>query len=348
MTNQDSPDALLRLWPDYQPTPIIALPDLAAQLGVGSIHIKNEGMRPLGSFKSLGGMYAGLRALALHANFDSIEQLANTGPHSNLPPLVCASDGNHGLAVAAGAKLVGGPAKVYLPSAVPQSRANRILSEGAEVVWVNGTYETAVRAAADAAERGEGLLIDDTTDLLDAPVVLDVMAGYSVIAREVRDELNAGSLLPPTHIFLQAGVGGFAAAIAQGLIGNLVTPAKIIIVEPDNAACVYAGLKAGKVVLCEGSLDTVAEMLACGQASAPALKVLADLQVDAITVSEAQLIDAPFQLIKAGGPKSTPSGATGLAGLLAVLNDKQQAEQLALDQTSRVLLFATEGPIPLS
>jgi diaminopropionate ammonia-lyase len=346
MTIQDSPDALLRLWPNYQPTPIIALPDLAAQLAVGSIHIKNEGLRPLGSFKSLGGMYAGLRALAHHANINSIEQLVKTGPHPDLPPLVCASDGNHGLAVAAGARLAGAVAKVYLPSAVPQSRANRILNEGAEVVWVNGTYETAVRAAADAAERGEGLLIDDTTHLLDAPVVLDVMAGYGVIAREVRDELTAGALLPPTHIFLQAGVGGFAAALAQGLVSSLAHPAKIIVVEPANAACICTGLKAGKVVLCDGSLDTVAEMLACGEASAPALKVLMDLQVNAITVSEAQLIDAPVQLQTAGGPISTPSGATGFAGLVAALNEPFLVDKFNLNAHSRILLFATEGPIP--
>ncbi len=346
MTNQDSPDALLRLGPNYQPTPIITLPDLAAQLGLASIHIKNEGLRPLGSFKSLGGMYAGLRALAHHAHVNSIEQLVATGPHPHLPPLVCASDGNHGLAVAAGAKLAGVTARVYLPSAVPQSRANRILNEGAEVVWVDGTYETAVRAAAEAADRGDGLLIDDTTHELDSPVVQDVMDGYGVIAREVRDEINAGFLPPPTHIFLQAGVGGFAAAIAQGLVSQLVAPAKIIVVEPEKAACIYAGLMAGKVVLCDGSLDTVAEMLACGEASAPALKVLMELDVDAITVSETQLINAPIQLLEAGGPKSTPSGATGFAGLLEALDNKILAKKLALDPDSRILLFATEGPIP--
>lgn len=347
MTIQDTPEALLRLWPDYQPTPIIALPELAARLGVASIHIKNEGKRPLGSFKSLGGMYAGLRALAAHANMSSIEHLVKGGPHPHLPPLVCASDGNHGLAVAAGAKLAGVTAQVYLPAAVPQSRANRILKEGGSVVWVNGTYETAVRAAADAANRGEGILIDDTTDVLDAPVVRDVMAGYGVIAREVRELLDTNEIEAPTHLFLQAGVGGFAAAIAEGLVARLASPAKITVVEPENAACIKAGLAAGKVVLCEGTLDTLAEMLACGEASTPALKILQDLAVDAVTVSEQQLRKAPDLLLAAGGPASTPSGSTGFAGMLAALADETLTKHLALGKDSRILLFATEGPIPV-
>jgi diaminopropionate ammonia-lyase len=108
----------------------------------------------------------------------------------DLPPLVCASDGNHGLAVAAGARLAGAPARVYLPAIVPQSRANRILNEGAEVVRIDGTYEDAVEAAANAARKGEGILIADTTDLPNDPAVADVMAGYGVIAREVRDVLD--------------------------------------------------------------------------------------------------------------------------------------------------------------
>ena len=97
------------------------------------------------------------------------------------------------------------------------------------------------------------------------------MAGYGIIAKEVRDEMDAGTLEPPTHLFLQAGVGGFAAAIADGLKSRMAAPAKIIIVEPETAACVKAGLAAGHVVRFAGSLDTSAEMLSCGEASAPPL-----------------------------------------------------------------------------
>lgn len=343
----DIPESLLALWPDYQPTPLVALPSLASSLELAAVTIKNEGKRPLGSFKSLGGMYAGLRALARHAGIATIAELVATGPHKDLPPLVCASDGNHGLAVAAGAKLAGAPARVYLPAIVPQSRANRILNEGAEVVRIDGTYEDAVEAAASAARKGEGILIADTTDLPNDPAVADVMAGYGVIAREVRDALDAGSLAAPTHLFLQAGVGGFAAAIADGLIARLAAPARIIVVEPESAACVKSGLAAGHVVRFDGSLDTSAEMLSCGEASAPALARLQALDVESMTVTEDALHKAVETIHAHGGPATTPSGATGFAGLLTALDNETLRARFAFGNDSRVLLFATEGPIPV-
>lgn len=342
----DTPESLLALWPDYAPTPLVSLPVLAGQLALAAITIKDEGKRPLGSFKSLGGMYAGLRALARHAGTGTISALVKTAPHHDLPPLVCASDGNHGLAVAAGARLAGASARIYLPAIVPQSRANRILGEGGDVVRIDGTYEDAVEAAANAARKGEGILIADTTDQPGDPAVEDVMSGYGIIAKEVRAELDAGALALPTHVFLQAGVGGFAAAVADGLKSRMAPPARIIIVEPENAACVKAGLAAGSVVRFAGSLDTAAEMLSCGEASRPALARLRSHHVDAVTVTETALANALETLTNAGGPATTPSGAIGFAGLLTALENETLKARLELGPASRILLFATEGPVP--
>jgi diaminopropionate ammonia-lyase len=344
----DTPESLLALWPDYKPTPLVSLPALSSQLGIAALTIKDEGKRPLGSFKSLGGMYAGLRALARHASIDTIGKLVKTAPHRHLPPLVCASDGNHGLAVAAGAKLAGASARIYLPAIVPQSRANRILNEGGEVIRIDGTYEDAVEAAAEAARKGQGILIADTTDQPQDLAVDDVMSGYGIIAKEVRADLDAGTLVPPTHIFLQAGVGGFAAAMADGLKARMAAPAMIIIVEPESAACVKAGLATGHVVRFAGSLDTAAEMLSCGEASRPALSRLQAHGVEAVTVTEVALSNALETLEKHGGPATTPSGATGFAGLIAALESPTLRERFNLDPDSRVLLFATEGPVPVA
>src|SRR5438270_2585632 len=93
---------LRRLSPAYAPTPLLDLPRLAARLGVAQVLAKDEGRRMLGSFKSLGGTYAGLRALARAAGTD-IAGLVAARPERQ-PALVCASDGNHGLAVAAAAR----------------------------------------------------------------------------------------------------------------------------------------------------------------------------------------------------------------------------------------------------
>ncbi|MFO1069842.1 MAG: pyridoxal-phosphate dependent enzyme [Geminicoccaceae bacterium] len=334
---------LMRLSPAYAATPLLDLPRLAARLGVAQLLVKDEGRRMLGSFKSLGGTYAGLRALARHAGTE-VPALLAARP-AGLPPLLCASDGNHGLAVAAAARMAGGPARIYLHSGVPAVRAARIEAEGAEIAWVRGTYDDAVDAAARSARAGGGILVADTTDEPDDPVVGDVMAGYGVMAAEIRRAVDAAGGATPTHLFVQAGVGGLAAAMADGLRGWLAPPAVIVAVEPATTPSVSAALAAGSPVRVAGSLDTVAEMLSCGEASAPALRVLQRQGARAMTVSEEALAAAPVLLHEAGGPATTASGATGLAGLAAALADAALAAELGLDAGSRVLLLATEADL---
>ena len=319
---------LRRLSPDYAPTPLLDLPMLAAGFGVDQVLVKDESKRALGSFKSLGGTYAGLRALARHAGC-SIARLCET-PQPGLPPLICASDGNHGLAVAAAARYAGSAARVYLHATVPAWRAARIEALGAAIVWVDGTYDDAVDAA---ARDGTGILIADTTDDPHDPVVADVMAGYGVIAEEIRAQIGLGPR--PTHLFVQAGVGGLAAAMAAGL-AEWMAPGVIIAVEPEGVACVTAALAAGRPVRLPGSLDTAAEMLSCGEASAPALAVLHRHGAQAMTVTEDELVEAREMLPEAGGPATTASGAAGFAGFV-------HAARLDMDPWSRVLVLVTEA-----
>jgi diaminopropionate ammonia-lyase len=346
MNPLETPQALVRLWPKYEPTPLIDLPRLAARCRLAKVMIKDEGRRLYGSFKVLGGMYAGLRALTRAARLSDMATLVAQRPHDSLPALICASDGNHGLAVAAGAQLAGAPARVYLHSSVPQARARRIAARGAEIVWVPGTYDDAVREAAAAAARGEGLLISDTTDQEDDAVVADVLAGYGLMAQEVVDQLRAMGDERPTHLFVQAGVGGLAAALAEGVRGQMGGDRRVVVVEPDQAACVGPALKAGRVQRIPGDLKTVAEMLSCGEASVPALKILLRHAAMAITVSEAALADAVRTLASHDGPATTPSGAAGLAGLLTALPGSPLAREVGIDENSRVLLVASEGPVP--
>lgn len=347
MNSPETPQSLVRLWPSYQPTPLIDLPRLATRCRLAKVVLKDEGRRLFGSFKVLGGMYAGLRALARAAGLpDMATLMAAQRPRASLPALICASDGNHGLAVAAGAQLAGAPARVYLHSGVPQTRARRIAQRGAEIVWVHGTYDDSVKEAAAAAAHGEGLLIADTTDQEDDEVVADVLAGYGLMAQEVVDQLRAMGDERPTHLFVQAGVGGLAAAMAEGVRGQMGGDRRVVIVEPDKAACVGAALKAGHVQPIPGDLKTVAEMLSCGEASAPAMKILLRHTATAITVSETALADAVRTLASHDGPATTPSGAAGLAGLLTALPGSQLARELGIDENSRVLLVASEGPVP--
>jgi diaminopropionate ammonia-lyase len=348
-TPTDSPAALLRLWsqsdppsnPISEPTPLLDLPRLAARCGVAQVLVKDEGTRLLGSFKTLGGMYAGLRALTRAAGLPGIATLV-AARRSDLPALLCASAGNHGLAVAAAARLAGAPARIYLHESVPRERARWIAEQGAEIVWISGTYDDAVDEARRAAASGDGLLISDISEREDDPVVADVMAGYGLMAQEIADQLRVQDKRP-THLFVQAGVGGLAAAMAEGLRDHLAEPRRIVVVEPGQAPCVAAALAAGRVERVNGDLDTAAEMLACGEPSAPALRLLLRHGATALLVGEAALRDAPAVLAEEGGPTTTESGAAGLAGLLKARPGSAEAARLGLDAGSRILLFATEA-----
>ena len=304
--------------------------------------MKDEGKRALGNFKSLGGLSAGLKALARAAGAASVEELL-AQPRSNLPPLICASAGNHGLAVAAAARLAGTRAHVYLHAQVPAARAERILGVGADIIPVSGTFDDAVDAAVQAAQRGEGLLIADTSSRADDMVVNEVIDGYRTIAVEVVKQLDRRGGQPPSHLFVQAGVGGLAAALATGLNGHLTAATWLIVVEPSAAPCVATALSAGQPVHVPGSLTSKAVMLACGEASAPAVAILKKHDAVAIAIDEKQLAEAERTMSELGGPATTATGAAGLAGLLAASPGSDLAKQLGIDAHSSVLLIATES-----
>ena len=335
---------LLSLSPAYAPTPLLDLGALAKQLGVAQVLVKDEGSRMLGSFKSLGGVYAGLRALARAAGTNVAGVLKASDRPAALPALVCASDGNHGLAVAAAAHFAGASALIYLHSRVPAIRARRIEAQGAEIRWVEGAYDDAVDAAAKASKAGAGILVADTSDDPSDAIVADVMSGYGIIAAEIRDQVEAAGHRRPTHLFVQAGVGGLACAMAEGLQSWLAPPARFIVVEPERAACVAAALAEHRLVRVAGDLETVAEMLSCGKASAPALEALRRAGARTLTVSEAELAEAPRRLRNGGGPFTTPSGAAGFAGLLRAKAEGAAAD-FAIDATSRVLVLVTEAEL---
>ena len=242
------------------PTRLIGLPLLAREARVASVWVKAECDRPLGNFKSLGGTSAALKALA------------RFGGDATQTTLICASDGNHGLAVAAAARKAGARARIFLPAGATPVRVARIVAQSAQLEMVHGTYDDAVNQAAAAAARGEGILVPDTSGDPNDRGVRDVMDGYAQMAREVLEQMQGRAQL--THVFAQAGVGGLAAALAEGLMPHLRDPSRLVVVEPETAACVAAGLRAGHPVTVAGDLETCAEMLSCGTASAGALEIL--------------------------------------------------------------------------
>lgn len=316
---------LLTACPRHAETPLIAMPDLAAACGVGQVWVKDERQRMgLGSFKALGAAFVIARAASEARGRDAAWDSALAGQ-----TYVTASAGNHGLSVAAGARLFGARAIIYLAETVPEPFAARLRATGAEVVRAGAAYEASMDAALAAAEaHGWTLLSDSSWTGYTAPA-LGVMEGYVQLAAETVARMETA----PSHILLQAGVGGLAGAVAAHARLAWGDGPEIIVVEPDAAPALAESVRAGRVVTAEGPVSSMGRL----DCKTPSLIALQGLSRDAdrfVTVTEAEAATGVTRL--AGfGLATTPSGGAGLAALLA---------GLTLGATARVLAIVSEGP----
>jgi diaminopropionate ammonia-lyase len=354
---------------DYQPTPLVELKQQAASLGLSEVHVKDEGRRlGLRSFKALGGAYAVIRLVlerlsattGKHASLSELPRSAsgslaydrtrNTGGTARFHEVAkgmvfaCATDGNHGQSVAAGAHLVGARAVIFVHEGVTPERVDAISKFGAEIRVVKGSYDDAVAEAKVQAKFNGWTLLSDTTWPGYTDIPQWVMQGYSLITAEALKQLAR----PPTHVFLQAGVGGMAAAIAYTM--NEAWPqaeVKFVVVEPDRAACLLASAKAGKAVAIEPQEPTLMSMLECYEPSLLAWDVLSPLVTAFVAVGEQQAVEAmkvlAFPLKGDRGIVAGESGAAGLAGLLYALATPELAAAVGLGHKSRILLINTES-----
>ena len=339
-------------WTGYEPTPLRNQWRLAEELGLGSVWVKDESGRfGLGSFKALGGAYGVRQAMRAR------------GAEAGKLTVTCASDGNHGRAVAWGAMRFGCDAVIYLPAHVTEARAEAIRSFGARVVRVDGEYDDAVaRADRDAREKG-WTVISDTSYPGYMEIPREVMVGYTVMVGEVMGHVRAswpthkvsqpthrGSadmVSSPTHVFIQGGVGGLAAAVIGHLWERLGERRPVaVIVEPETADCLLSSARAGRPVPSRGDLHTVMAGLSCREVSPLAWEVVGTGAHAFMTVPEEGI--APLMRRAAGGGmgeafEGGESGVAGLLGLIEVARDEGRRGAVGLDERSRVLVFNTEG-----
>jgi diaminopropionate ammonia-lyase len=344
----------IRGWPGYRQTNLLPLPGLAAALGLRAIWYKDESSRfGLGSFKALGGAYAVYRVLAAAVKEatgkepSSAELMA--GAHKDIVgaiTIATATDGNHGRSVAWGAQLFGCRCIVYIHAEVSEGRCEAIAHYGAEVRRIEGNYDDSVhRVAADAKTHG-WTIVSDTSYEGYKDVPRTVMEGYGLIGIETLDELPAEAR--PTHLFIQGGVGGLAAATTALLWQKLGGERpQVVVVEPDAADCLFQSAANGKPTKVEGDLDTIMAGLAAGEVSLLAWEIL-DLGANAfMTVPDDAAISAMRALAEGvGGDPPTvggESGVGGLAGLFAAANDPKTAQTLSLGALSCVLIIGSEG-----
>ncbi|WP_421581347.1 diaminopropionate ammonia-lyase [Shinella sp. M31] len=333
-------------------TPLRALPGLAGELGLRSLHIKDEGFRlGLGSFKALGGAYALMILVQEEASRRlnravAVEELLSEEVRSVAESMTfaCATDGNHGRSVAQGAQLMGARAVIFVHAGVSEGRIEAIARFGAEMVRVAGNYDDSVAEAARvSAERGWTVLSDTSWPGYEHIPGL-VGQGYTAMVREILAELPE----PPTHVFLQAGVGGFAAAVAGHLAMVLGDRRPhVTVVDPARAACLYESARQGKLVKVDESQSTIMAMLECYEPSLVAFRILERIADGFMTVDEDVAVEVMRRLANPlpGDPAivAGESGGAGLAGLLTVLEDTALAATLGIGPAARVLVINTEG-----
>jgi len=336
---------------DHKITPLHSLPGLAAELGVGAIAVKDEGLRlGLGSFKALGGAYAVIKLVLEEASrrlgrpVDYAEMLSNEIREiAGTFTVACATDGNHGRSVAQGAQLIGARSAVFVHSGVSEGRRTAITAFGASVIPVDGSYDDSVAYAAEVATARGWYIVSDTSWPGYERVPGLVMQGYTAMVQEILQQLPE----QPTHVFLQAGVGGFAAAVAGHMSLASSTHPAFIVVDPARAACLLESARAGQPVKIAHREPTVMAMLECYEPSLVAWRILSRIATAFMTVEEDDAIWAMKRLANPtlGDPAivAGESGGAGLAGLAVALSDAGARLKLGLGAASRVLLINTEG-----
>ena len=332
--NVAAPKTMLKACPVYSESPL----RLISFDKSNHVLIKDETERMnMGSFKATGGIYAvaqlisqkwfsmhgkELRPENLHTPL--VKQLA-----SNIT-FICASAGNHGLAVAAGAKIFGAKAKIYLSNRVPNSFALRLEKFGAEVIYAGETYEHSCRAAIENSKCSDSVLLADSSWIGYIEPPMFVMEGYTIIAEELRETFELNNTWP-THVFVQAGVGGLAGSLAYMIRKNWKKQPKIIVVEPEAAPCLRESAMFTTPITVIGPSSNMGR-LDCKEPSLIALNILAKSDVEYVTVSDGEASKATKKLAQ-NEMYTTPSGAAGFAGL--------RKYNLPLD--AQPLVIITEG-----
>jgi diaminopropionate ammonia-lyase len=339
--------ALFAHSPGFAPTPLRQLDAPAARLGLGELWAKDERARwGLGSFKSLGGTFvvvelaADILSRRENRPISPAEIFARTAPKAHEMTVAAATAGNHGRAVAFGAQLAGARAVIFVYGDVPKAQTQAIADLGAELIIVNGDYEAACRAAKDACAEQGWIMVSDVAEKDYTEIPERIMRGYSVLAAEALEQFPH----PPTHIFLQAGVGGLAAPVASYFSNCLSPRPRIAVVEAATVPCLMESARNNRETRTEPRGATNLNRLDCPTPSSttwPLLRALASVfvGVDNETAAEAA------QLLKQQGLATTPTGAAGLAGLLALSREPGGFEDFGMDAASCILIVLTEQPL---
>jgi len=316
-------------WENYISTPLISLNKLSKKLKLNKIFYKDESKRfHLKSFKALGGAYAVEKVTG-----DNKEKVIST-----------ATAGNHGRSVAWGSKKLGLECKIFISDYVSENRANVMRSFGADVIRIKGNYEDSLNECIKQSNQNKWQIVQDVAWKDYELVPKLTMAGYSVMMKEISKQINNQKI---SHVFLQAGVGGMAAAMIAGIARYLNHVPQIIIVEPESAACVMESIKIGKIEKIFIEKESIMGGMSCGEVSLLPWQILKNSVNHCVSVSDDYvsktvkfLASSEFSEEKiVGGECSTP----GIISLIGLSNDSEIRKKIHLNENSNVLLFGCEG-----
>ena len=316
-------------WNNYSPTPLISLNKLNEKLKLNKIYYKDESKRfHLKSFKALGGAYA-------------VEKIIK---ENDKKVISTATAGNHGRSVAWGAQKNGLECKIFISEFVSESRAKVMRNFGADVIRVKGNYENSLNECIMQSNKNNWQIVQDVAweDYKLVPKL--TMAGYSVMMKEISEQIKNEKI---SHVVLQAGVGGMAAAMVAGIARYLDYIPEIIVVEPDSAACVLESINTGKIEKISIEKESIMGGMSCGEVSLVPWEILKNSIHFCVTVSDdyisktvKYLANKEFSNEKIiGGECSTP----GIVSLVGLNNDHEARKKIRLNENSKVLLFGCEG-----
>ena len=331
LSKKDIDDAYSSIsnWEGYSPTPLIELDKLSKELNLKKIFYKDESKRfDLKSFKALGGAYA-------------VEKVSK----GNKDIVVAtATAGNHGRSVAWGARRLGLKCKIFISEFVSDARGLAMSDLGADVVKVKGNYEKSLIECIKQSTDNNWQIVQDVAwkDYMIVPKY--TMAGYTVMMKEIVDQINENKI---THIILQAGVGGMAGAMVAGIARYLDNVPTTITVEPDSAACVLESIRTGKIEKIDIKRESLMGGMSCGEVSLVPWEILKSsvrycisLPDDDIAKTMKLLGNASFSKDKIiAGENSAP----GVISLITSCEDEKIKEKIGLNKNSNVMLIGCEG-----
>jgi len=309
-------------WETYAPTPLHELNKLNEELGFKKIYYKDEDKRfDLKSFKALGGAFA-------------VSKIANEKGNITVST---ATAGNHGRSVAWGAKRLGLKCKIFISEFVSETRANAMRDLGADVIKVKGNYDASLKECIKQSKINDWEIVQDVSWEGYKEVPKLIMAGYTIMIKEIMDQNKKD---PFTHIFLQAGVGGMAAAMIAGFAKYSDHIPKFIIVEPENANCVFKSLENNEATTVNIINETIMGGMSCGDVSTVAWEILKDSSNYSLTITddEISMVVAMLAQAKLSDEKiiAGECAVPGIIALIGLFKNKEYLNKLALNSNSKI------------